>query len=161
MRETFSAGYFMGTRNLFGFDFEMSEPFWIDMARQEYFHPAFTHPRPTIDDKVESLERLRVLVDDLDRYLGNVVELIDSRDRTDVYDETESPTERSGRISLRSLELEYVQPTGDGPLRDQLLQLGPTITTAVFSVSDLASWPETFFDRREVLGFDVQLVPLD
>lgn len=156
-RKEFAAGYFMGTRNLFGFDFEMTEPFWIDPTKQEYFHPAFTYPRPPIDDKVEKLVRLRVVVDDLDRYLGNVVELIDRRDRTDVHHESAEPGCRTARIDLRGLELEYVQPLSEGPLQDQLRQLGPTITTAVFSVADIEQWPARFFDRREILGFDVEL----
>src|SRR4051794_10443271 len=42
--EELADGYFMGTRHLFGFDFEFSEPPWYDASKQQYMYPAFTYP---------------------------------------------------------------------------------------------------------------------
>lgn len=151
--EDLADGWFMGTRHLFGFDFEFSEPPWLDPTKQRYMHPAFTYPRPHIEDKVERLLRLRVVVDDLDRHLGNVVELFDSGSRSDVYDERSDASSRSARIALRGLELEYVQPLDGRPVE-------PGITTAVFGVDDIDAWPTTSFDTKSVMGIDLEVVPL-
>ncbi|MGR6998284.1 hypothetical protein ACU686_09640 [Yinghuangia aomiensis] len=151
-------GFYMGTRHLLGFDFEFSEAPWYDAAKQTYMHPAFTYPRPHIDDRVRRLERLRVLVDDLDHHVGNLVRLIAADDRTDVYAERTTASQRSARIALRGLELEYVQPLAPGPAADLLQARGAGITTAVFSVDDLGTWPQTTFGCRDVLGFDIELV---
>ncbi|MGA4545124.1 hypothetical protein ACPA54_34560 [Uniformispora flossi] len=150
-------GFYMGARHLFGFDFEFSEAPWIDAAKQQYMYPAFTYPRPRIDAKVGRLRRLRVLVDDLDHYLGNLVRLIAAGDRTDPYGHRADAASRSARIALRGLELEYVQPLADGPLAERLNETGAGITTAVFAADDPAAWPATAFTRRDVLGFDVEL----
>ncbi|WP_436772788.1 hypothetical protein [Yinghuangia sp. YIM S09857] len=159
--DALAEGFYMGTRHLFGFDFEFSEAPWIDAAKQRYMYPAFTYPRPQIDDKVRRLARLRVLVDDLDHYLGNIERLFSAEDRTDAYGHDSGPEARSARVALRGLELEYVQPHRGGQLYDDLLRRGPGITTAVFAVDDLASWPQATFPRRDVLGFDIELTAVE
>ncbi|MDI2130106.1 hypothetical protein [Yinghuangia seranimata] len=155
--EELAQGFYMGTRHLFGFDFEFSEAPWYDAAKQRYMYPAFTYPRPVVEDKVERLVRLRVLVDDVDHYIGNLVRLVDERDRTDAYGHRDDGATRSARIALRGLELQYEQPLVDGPLRDRLLERGAGITTAVFAVADPDRWPRTSFATRDTLGFDVEL----
>lgn len=147
--EELADGYFVGTRSLFGFDLEFSEPPWIDPAKQRYMCPAFTSPRPQSDGRVERLHRLRVEVDDLDRYVGNVVRLIDERSRTPVYGERVTTRGRTARIALRGLELEYVESAGG--------VAEPGITTAVFGVADLAEWPERRFATRDVMGIDLEV----
>ena len=159
--ESLADGFFMGTRHLFGFDFEFSEPPWLDPAHQQWVHPAFTHPRPDVGDRVERLVRLRAVVDDVDHHVGNLLALIDDRDRTDVYGERADRAGRRARIALRGLELEYVQPGPSAPLRDELDRFGPGLKTAVFAVADPEAWEARSFRRREVLGFDIELVAVD
>ncbi|MCF2532542.1 hypothetical protein [Yinghuangia soli] len=155
--EDLAPGFFMGTRHLFGFDFEFSEAPWYDVAAQSYMHPAFTYPRPAIADKVRRLERLRVLVDDIGHYTGNLLRLVDAGDRTGVYAHREDEAVRSARIALRGLELEYVQPLAAGPLRDRLAERGPAVTTAVFSADPAAGLPPAAFATTGILGFDIEV----
>lgn len=158
VRDTFADGYFLGTRHLFGFDFETTEPMWHDLAKQHYFCPSFTEPSPPVTTGVDRLVRLRVLVEDLDRYLGNLTTLIDPRDRTGVTGHRTDATGRAARIALRGLELEYLQPAPGTPEHERLARRGAGIDTAVFGVADLAGWPSHHMDTTDVLGFDIELV---
>lgn len=154
--EDLADGWFMGTRALFGFDFEYSEVPWLDGSRQQYVYPAFTQPRPPDQGRVDRLLRLKVIVEDLDRYLGNITSLIDSGSRSEVYARAEGPDGRRARISLRGLELEYIEPRSGSDL-DLLQAVGPGITAAVFGVRDVKAWPERTFRLREVAGLDIEI----
>jgi hypothetical protein len=162
--------YFMGSRPLIGFDLEFITKPWQEGAEQQVFFPSFTSPRPTTNTRVERLAALRVVVDDIDRALGNVVTLIDADSRSEPYGEVTTATALETRIRLRDLELRYTQPlTPDADYADRL-RLGGGIEAAVFRTAE----PETIIgtvtdesverrdDRvrirsREILGFDVEL----
>lgn len=154
--EDLADGWFMGTRALFGFDFEFSEVPWLDGTKQQYVYPAFTQPRPPDRGRVERLRRLKVLVEDRDRYLDNLTSLIDRGSRSEVYGLIDGPDARRGRISLRGLELEYVEPRS-GPDLDLLETVGAGIVTAVFGVRDLEDWPERTFALRDIAGLDIEI----
>lgn len=155
--EDLADGWFIGARHLFGFDLEFSEPPWIDAAVQQYVYPAFTHPRPPDMGRVRRLLRLRAVVDDRDHYLGNLARLIDQGSRSDPYSLSEDDRGRRGRIALRGLELEFVQPTTPGPESDLLERFGPGITTAVFGVDDIGCWDQRSIPLRETVGLDVEI----
>jgi hypothetical protein len=158
VRDTFADGYFLGTRHLFGFDFETTEPMWHDLARQHYFCPSFTEPSPLVTTGVDRLARLRVLVEDLDHYLGNLTTLIDARDRTGVTGHRTDANGRAARISLRGLELEYLEPAPDTSEHERLARRGAGIDTVVFAVADLDGRATHHMATTDVLGFDIQLV---
>jgi hypothetical protein len=153
--EQLADGYFMGTRHLLGFDFEFSEPPWLDPAVQRYVHPAFTHPRPPDRGVVRKLQRLLVLVDDRDRFVGNLLSLIEPGSRTEIYDVVESTDSRRARVSLRGLELEYVEPAPGSAAAALLAERGPGITTVVFGVADLDASSERVLHTTPEIGFDI------
>ena len=63
---------FMGTRELIGFDLEIMEPNFLRFSEQTAQYPAFVHPRPQAGDDNLLLERLRVLVPDLEKTYQNL-----------------------------------------------------------------------------------------
>jgi hypothetical protein len=162
--------YFDGTRPLFGFDLEFTNRPWRDGVEQHVFHPSFTYPRPTSNTKVERLAALRVVVDDLDRAIHNLVTLIDADSRTEPYGEVSDGAEREVRIRLGDLELRYTQPlTPASPYHDRLARGGGT-EAAIFTTSDPGAIVDAVTDAavdrrgdrvhiasREILGFDVEL----
>jgi hypothetical protein len=115
-----------------------------------------THAPPD-KGKVTRLERLRVVVEDRDRYLKNLTDLIDEGSRSGIYALSEDARGKRGRISLRGLELEYVEPTDAGAEADHLERYGPGITTAVFSVPDIGRWADRHLSLRATVGLDVEV----
>ena len=162
--------YFMGTRPLFGFDLEFTTRPWRDGVDQHVFHPSFTYPRPTTNEKVERLAALRVVVDDIDQALHHLGTLIDAGSRSEPYGESTDAVEREVRIRLHDLELRYTQPRSPAsPYHDRLL-LGGGIEAAVFRTSEpdtiIGAVDDAAVDRRDgrlriasrhILGFDVEL----
>jgi hypothetical protein len=162
--------YFMGSRPLFGFDLEFTTRPWRDGVEQDAFYPSFTYPRPTTNEKVERLAALRVVVDDLDGAIGNLLTLVDPDSRSEPYDESSTAAGREVRIRLRDLELRYTQPRSAGSPYYDRLAVGGGIEAAVFrtakpdgivdAVTDAAVERRDGWLRiasREVLGFDVEL----
>jgi hypothetical protein len=162
--------YFMGTWPLFGFDLEFTNRPWRDDVEQDVFFPSFTYPRPTTNERVNRLTALRVVVDDVDRTIDNIVTLIDPGSRSEPYGESTSTGERSVSIRLRDLELRCTQVLEDSCCYAERARLGGGIVAAVFSVdgveSIVADATNVEVDRRdqrlrlasrEIVGFDVEL----
>jgi hypothetical protein len=162
--------YFMGTWPLFGFDLEFTTRPWRDGVEQQVFYPSFTYPRPTTNETVDRLAALRVVVDDVDRTIGNLLTLIDRDSRSEPYGETTSPTERVVNIRLRDLELRYTQPLSPKAWYHDRVASGGGTVAAVFRTDD----PDAIIDAvtdaalerrddrvriasRDILGFDVEL----
>jgi hypothetical protein len=162
--------YFMGSRPLFGFDLEFTTRPWRHGVPQDVFYPSFTYPRPTTNEKVERLAALRVVLDDIDQALDNVMTLIDAGSRGEPFGESKTAAEREVRIRLHDLELRYTQPLSPASPYYERLQVGGGIEAAVFRAAD----PEALVDAvthaevdrrdnrlriaaRHILGFDVEL----
>jgi hypothetical protein len=162
--------YFMGTWPLFGFDLEFTTRPWRDGVDQHVFHPCFTCPRPPAEQKVERLAGLRVVVEDIDRTMANLVALIDPGSRSEPAFEPPTATDRMARISLRDLELRYTQPVSVRSPYHGALEAGGGIVAAIFRAADPAAivdgitgaevdWADgrARIASRQVLGFDVEL----
>lgn len=181
-QERMGAGIFADTHELIGFDLEYAQPPYIDLSRQDVFYPAFLQPRPTSNDRVSRLLRLRAMVHDLDRTLATLQRMIDPRSRTGPYDRHHDSRGRSARIRLQDLEIEYCEPAGPAsPWHDYLQRHEQGIATVVFAVdaldatiaaiprADLVRTTAQFIDSGEpliaafrlnskhLLGFDIEL----
>jgi len=133
--EEMGDGYYMGTRRLWGFDFEFAKEPWKDLSKQRLQYPAFVTPRPPSASRVGRLSRLRVVVDDVQHCCDNLKRLISATSRTAVYDTHEGRQAKVAHIKLRGLELQYCQPlTPQGPLQDLLHRCGQGVSAAVFPV---------------------------
>ena len=162
--------YFMGSRPLIGFDLEFTNRPWPDGVEQRVFYPSFTYPRPTSNHKVERLAALRVVVDDLERAVGNLTTLIHPDSRSEPYDQTSSAAEREIRVRLHDLELRYTQPLSTVSPYHSRLAVGGGIESAIFRTADpdaiVASVTDASVEQRdgglrigsrEIVGFDIEL----
>ncbi|MBP1686268.1 MAG: Glyoxalase-like domain protein [Deltaproteobacteria bacterium] len=163
--EEMGDGYFMGTRHLWGFDFEFAKEPWKGCTKQRIQYPAFVTPRPPSASRVGRVRRLRVVVEDVQRCCANLTRLISASSRSEVYATHEGTQAKVAHITLRGLELQYCQPLGHkGPLHDYLQRYGQGISAVVFPVMHLetilaaadqqalAAVDGTYVDWREELG---------
>jgi hypothetical protein len=152
---------FIGTRHLFGFDLEILEPNFEHFAEQDVQLPCFYGERP--GDGVDGLrlQRLTVVVPDLEATHANIVEVFTPGSRSEPRDVQQGSHGRSFRISLGGIELEYCEPSAaGGPLADQLQRFGSGVIEAVFGLPSvdsvlerLASYPSVEVTQRsDVLG---------
>jgi hypothetical protein len=125
--------YFLGARELIGFDLELMEPNFKRFTRQTAQHPCFVHPRPVAGDGALQLLRLRLVVRDLDATYDNLVRILAPASRSKPYDVRQDALARTFRIGLGGLELEYCQPLSAGTLQRQLDAFGPGVVAVDFA----------------------------
>jgi hypothetical protein len=147
--------YFLGSRDLIGFDLELMEPNFKRFADQTAQNPCFVQPRPAVGDGNLRLLRAQVLVSDLAATWANLVKLVAPASRSEPYDVRVGKLERSFRIGLGGLELEYRQPLAPGPLVDKLERYGPGVAAIAFAARDL----DSVLTRARATG--VQITPVD
>jgi hypothetical protein len=129
---------FMGTRHLIGLDLEIMEPNFLRLSEQAVQYPAFVHPRPQAGDGNLLLERLRIVVPDLERTWENLATIFNPGSRSKPYRHQAGAQGRSFRIGLGGIEIEYCQPVSRaGALAGALEQYGPGVVTIEFSARDL------------------------
>jgi len=180
-----SSFYFLGTRDLIGFDLELEEPNFERFSEQSVQYPCFVHPRPAIGHRIGRLLRQRVVVRDLEETLRNLVQLVAPASRSGAYDVRQGALAKAFRISLGGLEVEYCQPLAStGKLGEHLFRYGPGVVSIEFGVRDLGSVldsasvpveeerdplgvdrvhhpPRYEIGSRERVGFDIVLEPLE
>jgi hypothetical protein len=178
---------FVGTRDLFGFDLEIMEPNFAHFVQQDVQRPCFYGKRTGVGVEGLRLQRLVVVVPDLEATYANLVEAFTPGSRSNPYAIRDGVHGRAFRISLGGIELEYCQPTTTGnPLAERLERYGTGVVDAVFGVpvidsvlDRLAGYPEIevsqrggplegsgtsgqwVLSTREEVGFDIVLVELD
>jgi hypothetical protein len=129
---------FMGSRRLIGFDLEIMEPNFLRFSEQSVQFPAHVHPRPRTGDGNLRLERLIVVVEDLETTCDNLADLFAPACRSRPYARREGKRGKALRLTLGGIEIEYCQPlSGEGPLADALSQYGPGVIAIEFSARDL------------------------
>jgi hypothetical protein len=172
---------FMGTRGLIGLDLEIMEPNFLRFADQSVQYPAFVQPRPNAGDGNLLLERLRMVVEDLEATLANLARVFTPASVSRPHGWRSGPLGRSCRVWLGGIEIEYCEPAGNGgALAGALEQWGPGVVTIEFSARDLDAalaraegrvrigeepdWlgledsnPRSCIASREFVGFDVVL----
>jgi hypothetical protein len=172
---------FMGTRQLIGLDLEIMEPNFLRFSEQTAQYPAFVQPRPQTGDGNLLLQRLRLVVPDLDETQANLERIFTPGSRSKPYAFRAGSQGKAFRIGLCGIELEYCQPLGGGGKLAELLdRYGPGVVTIEFAARD----PQAVLDRcrtsvaeepdllgianepgrwqiasRDLLGFDVVLEP--
>jgi hypothetical protein len=175
---------FMGTRDLIGLDLEIMEPNFLRFAEQTAQYPAFVQPRPPVGDGNLLLQRLRILVPDLDRTAANLAAIFTPGSCSRPYAYREGSLGRAFRVWLGGIEIEYCQPAGSGgALARHLEQFGPGVAAIEFAARDLdaalargrgkaevaeeadhlglaGATRRTRIACREPIGFDVVLEPL-
>ncbi len=128
---------FLGARALIGLDLELMEPNFLRFCDQTVQYPAFVHPRPTGGQDQLQLQRLRIVVPDLDAVQANLVRLFTPGCRSNAYAWQEGPLGRAFRIGLGGIEIEYCQPSGSkGELASLLERHGPGVVAIDFAVRD-------------------------
>ncbi len=167
---------FMGTRALIGLDLEIMEPNFLRFTDQTVQYPAFVQPRPVAGDGNLLLERLRIVVSDLEMAEAKLARIFTPASASRPYGWREGPLGRSFRVWLGGIEVEYCQPLGDGALSQALEQFGPGVVTIEFTAKDHAAalarasskaaigeepdWlglgekPRDLVTSREAIGFD-------
>jgi len=172
---------FMGARALIGLDLEIMEPNFLRFSDQSVQYPAFVHPRPEAGDGNLLLERLRIVVADLEATLANLARIFTPASVSRPYGWRSGSLGRSCRVWLGGIEVEYCEPAGNGgALAGMLEQFGPGVVAIEFSARDLATalaraddkariaeepdWlglgaakPRPCIASREPIGFDVVL----
>lgn len=129
---------FLGTRALIGFDLELMEPNFLRFCDQTAQYPAFVHPRPEGPDDQLLLQRLRVVVPDVEATLANIVRIFTPGCRSNPYARRNGALGRAFRIGLGGIEIEYCQPLGaEGELAGQLDRYGPGVVAIDFAARDL------------------------
>lgn len=128
---------FMGTRDLIGLDLEIMEPNFLRFADQTVQYPAYVQPRPQAGDGNLLLQRLRLVVADLDKTLGNLPRIFSPGSLSRPYDYREGPLGKCYKVWLGGIEIEYCQPLASGALRDHLERWGPGVCTIEFAAHDL------------------------
>ena len=172
---------FWGTRDLIGLDLEIMEPNFLRFAEQVVQYPAFVRPRPVVGDDNLLLQRLRVVVADLDATRANLEAMFNPGSLSRPYRVRSGPLGRTFRIWLGGIEIEYCEPVSSrGALGKQLDARGPGVVAIDFSAHDpevvivraqacaetcaepLWTGDETACGRmiasRSVIGFDVVLL---
>lgn len=172
--EAMSDGIFADTHDQIGFDLEYSE---TPLKEAIWQQALASQTRPSGNDRIQRLLRLRVMVHDLDACLDRVQRLFSPTSRSGIYHSWSHQTARSARIRLSGLELEYCQPlTKECPWHDYLEHFEQGISTVVFQVGNLESAvaaldPDdvaraggTYVDAttyrlnsKPILGFDIEL----
>lgn len=175
---------FMGTRALIGFDLEIMEPNFRRFTDQSVQYPAYVRPRPATGDGNLYLERLIVVVDDLETTLDNVETIFTPACRSRPYAHRRGPLGRSFRMTLGGIEIEYCQPlSADGAFSQARSRYGQGVMAITFSARDLpraldraaaanaqvvrldndllgnACDPVYYAECRALTGFDVVLAP--
>ena len=131
---------FWGTRELIGLDLEIMEPNFLRFSEQDVQFPAFVKPRPQAGDGNLLLQRLRLVVRDLDAAEGNIARLFNPGSVSRPYGYRAGPLGRAFRVWLGGIEIEYCQPAGStGVLREQLDAYGPGVAAIDFSARDAAA----------------------
>ena len=129
---------FMGTRHLIGLDLEIMEPNFLRFSEQAVQYPAFVHPRPQAGDGNLLLERLRIVVSDLEKIWENLATIFNPGSRGKPFAYQAGAKGKSFRIGLGGIEIEYCQPASSvGALAEALDQYGPGVLTIEFSARDL------------------------
>lgn len=147
--------YFLGSRELIGFDLELMEPNFARFCAQSVQHPCFVHPRPPVGDGTLKLVRLIVVVRDLDAAYENLGRIFAPASRSKPYDVRRDLVARSFRIGLSGLELEYCEPaTATGALAEELERFGPGVSAAVFAARE----PESVVRRARAHSLRVETV---
>ncbi len=167
--------YFIGSRQLVGFDLELMEPNFLHFSQQSVQYPCFVQPRPTSGDQNLELLRLIVVVPDLKATYHNLLTIFAPASRSQPYAYQQDSEGAAFRIGLGGIELEYREPRhSHGYLAEQLTQYGPGIIAIAFATRDmdgaLRSLHETVVPAqtssiggryrircRQVTGFDVVL----
>lgn len=129
---------FFGTRSLIGLDLEIMEPNFLRFADQTVQYPAFVQPRPKPAGAVDMrLERLRIVVSNLDEVRGNLARMFAPASCSRPYWARRGSAGRSFRTWLGGIEIEYCQPTGpDSELAAALAERGPGVVAIDFSCRD-------------------------
>ncbi len=128
---------FMGTRHLIGLDLEIMEPNFLRFADQTTQYPCFVHPRPAVSDGNLLLQRLRLVVPDLDAAWANIEAVFTPGSRSKPYAQRSGRLGKSFRVGLSGIELEYCQPlSGRGELATEFEQYGPGVVAIAFAVRD-------------------------
>jgi hypothetical protein len=173
---------FLGTRPLIGLDLELMEPNFLRFSEQTVQYPAFVHPRPAGDDGL-LLQRLRIVVADLEETCANIAALFTPGCRSKPYGFRKGPLGRAVRIGVGGMEIEYCQPAAShGELAEHLALYGPGVVAIEFAADDIDAvrercrgkaelreehdWLGTGADSRAVrvasrdpIGFDAVLTP--
>jgi hypothetical protein len=127
---------FMATRTLIGLDLEIMKPNFLRFADQRVQYPAFVQPRPDAGDGNLLLERLRIVVADLEATRANLERIYTPASVSRPYGHREGELGRAFRVWLGGIEVEYCQPLGSGPLADALEQFGPGVLAIDFAARD-------------------------
>lgn len=177
---------FMGTRHLIGLDLELMEPNFLRFTKQTAQYPCFVHPRPMTGDDNLRLQRLRIVVGDLEETYRNLVVLFTPASRSKPYAMREGSQGKAFRIGLGGIEVEYCQPrSANGDLAlllnrygagvvsiefgarnpDRVLANADKASVAIKPEADLlgfgAPLPGWQLAGRDQVGFDVVLDQLD
>lgn len=128
---------FMGTRALIGFDLEIMEPNFLRFTDQSVQYPAYIQPRPTTGDGNLHLERLIIVVDDLETTLDAVEAIFALACRSRAYAYRQGPLGRSFRMTLGGIEIEYCQSLSPGALSEARSRYGQGVVAIEFTARDL------------------------
>jgi len=129
---------FLGSRSLIGIDLELLEPNFVRFQEQDSQEPCFMGERTGSDAEGLRLERLVIVVPDLDAAYANIVEIFTPGSRSVPYAVREGSSGRAFRLTLSGIELELCQPTSDaGPLAEHLRQFGPGVVRAEIGARDV------------------------
>jgi hypothetical protein len=130
---------FMGARPLIGLDLEIMEPNFLRFADQRVQYPCFAQPRPVTGDQNLRLQRLRIVVHDLESTYDNLVRLFTPGSRSRPFSVREGPLARVFRVGLGGIELEYLEPAvPTAPLAQALERHGPGVVALDFAARDVA-----------------------
>jgi hypothetical protein len=178
---------FLGSRHLLGFDLEIMEPNFERFVDQDVQLPCFYGKRTGNGVEGLRLQRLVVVVPDLEATYDNLVEIFTPGSRSNPYAVREGPSGRAFRISLGGIELEYCQPSDpSGALARHFETYGSGVVAIEFGLPAIAAVldrvaadPRSELTRapdllgvsgapqrwmiacRELVGFDVVLEELD
>ena len=128
----------MGTRHLIGLDLEIMEPNFIHFCEQTVQYPAFVHPRPKTGDGNLLLNRIRIVVPDIEKTWENLVAIFNPGSRSAAFAYREGALGQAFRVALGGIEIEYCQPVSrTGALAAALDEYGPGVLTIEFSAQDI------------------------
>jgi hypothetical protein len=177
---------FMGSRQLIGLDLEIMEPNFLHFVDQTAQRPCFMRPSAETGGQELLVQRLRLAVDDLSASYDSLVRLFTPGSCSRPYELRESPLERSFRVTVGGIELEYREPrTKQGALAQALERYGPGVVSIEFAARDLDlilkrargtdrsgpfcdvefleeenREPRWLLAARELVGFNIELAPL-
>ena len=131
--------YFMGSRELIGFDLELMEPNFLHFTQQTVQYPCFVRPRPATGDGNLELQRLRVVVPDLRHTYSKLSTIFAPASRSKPYGFQRGSQGTAFRIGLGGIEIEYCQPLfrDHGYLANELARFGPGVVAIEFAARDL------------------------